>query len=139
MGGRRWRWRKRGSARAFSCPSHPFPCDHPPRSQQQPDTTPRRLAIIESFCPKLADADQTRKWVEEAIAKIGASKPGDVGKARCPDLVASVSGLEGVWAHRTSAECDRPCPQVIGAVLKAHKGEVDNATVKAEAEKILGK
>lgn len=31
-----------------------------------------------------------------------------------------------------------PWRQVIGAVLKAHKGEVDNALVKAEAEKILG-
>lgn len=28
--------------------------------------------------------------------------------------------------------------QVMGAVIKAHKGEVDNAIAKAEAEKILG-
>ena len=39
------------------------------------------LAVIEEFLPKLADADQTRVWVKEAIAASGASSPREIGKA----------------------------------------------------------
>lgn len=38
------------------------------------------LALIESFLPQLADAATTEAWVVAAIAAVGATKPGDVGK-----------------------------------------------------------
>jgi hypothetical protein len=60
------------------------------------------LAVIESFLPRLADAEATRAWVREAIAASGASKAADVGR-------------------------------VMGAVMKAHRGEVDGALARAIA------
>ncbi len=38
------------------------------------------LAVIDSFLPQLADEAQTRAWAEAAIAQVGASGPGDMGK-----------------------------------------------------------
>lgn len=38
------------------------------------------LEVIESFLPQLADEAQTRAWAEAAIAQVGASGPGDMGK-----------------------------------------------------------
>ena len=67
----------------------------------------RELKIIEEFLPKLADEATTTRWVQEAVAALGASKPGDVGK-------------------------------VMGAMIKAHKGEVDSALAKTVAERLLG-
>jgi len=52
------------------------------------------LAVIEGFLPSLADEATTRAWVDEAIAKTGASSPADMGK-------------------------------VMGALMGAHKGEID--------------
>lgn len=66
------------------------------------------LEVIETFLPSLADASQTRSWVEAAIAETGASAPGDVGR-------------------------------VMGAVMKAHKGDVDGQLAKKLAAELLGK
>src|SRR5688572_12686765 len=38
------------------------------------------LAVIESFLPKVADEATTRQWVQEAIAKSGATSSRDIGK-----------------------------------------------------------
>ena len=64
------------------------------------------LELIETFLPSLADASQTRSWVEAAIAETGASTPGDVGR-------------------------------VMGAVMKAHKGDVDGQLAKQLAAELL--
>ncbi len=64
------------------------------------------LALIETFLPSLADAAQTRSWVEAAIAETGASSPSDVGR-------------------------------VMGAVMKAHKGDVDGPLAKKLAAELL--
>ncbi|MBW2493504.1 MAG: GatB/YqeY domain-containing protein [Deltaproteobacteria bacterium] len=64
------------------------------------------LEVIETFLPSLADALQTRSWVEAAIAETGASAPGDVGR-------------------------------VMGAVMKAHKGDVDGQLAKKLAAELL--
>ena len=66
------------------------------------------LELIETFLPSLADASQTRSWVEAAIAETGASAPGDVGR-------------------------------VMGAVMKAHKGDVDGQLAKKLAAELLSK
>jgi hypothetical protein len=63
-------------------------------------------ALIESFLPSLASLEVTEGWVREAIAALGASKPGDAGK-------------------------------VMGAVNKAHKGDVDNLLLKSVVERLL--
>ena len=65
------------------------------------------LAVIGEFLPKLADAEQTARWVDEAIAASGATKAGDVGR-------------------------------VMGALMKAHKGDVDGVLAKDIATKKLG-
>jgi uncharacterized protein YqeY len=65
------------------------------------------LAVIEEFLPKLVDEATTRRWVEEAIAASGATKPGDVGRA-------------------------------MGALMKAHKAEVDAALARSLAAELLG-
>lgn len=43
-------------------------------------TEKNELAIIETYLPNLADADQTRAWVEAAIASTGAASPKEMGK-----------------------------------------------------------
>ena len=57
------------------------------------------LSVIEAFLPSLADTATTTTWVEAAIAKTGASGPGDMGR-------------------------------VMGAIMGAHKGEVDGGMAK---------
>ena len=74
--------------------------------EDRADAERAELAVIEEFLPSLADEAQTRRWVEEAIASIGASEPGDVGR-------------------------------VMGAVMKAHKGEVDGGLAKTLAAELL--
>ena len=65
------------------------------------------MAVIGEFLPKLADEATTRRWVDEAIAASGASKPGDVGR-------------------------------VMGALMKAHKGDVDGNLARRIATERLG-
>ncbi len=64
------------------------------------------MRVIDAYLPKLADAEQTRAWVTEAIAAVGATSKKEVGK-------------------------------VTGAVMKAHKGDVDAGLAKSIAESIL--
>ena len=65
------------------------------------------LAVIEGFLPKLADADQTRAWVKEAIAASGASSPREIGKA-------------------------------MGALMRAHKGDIDGSLARSILQEELG-
>jgi uncharacterized protein YqeY len=63
-------------------------------------------SIIQEFLPQLADEEQTRVWVQEAIASSGAEQPGDMGR-------------------------------VMGAMMKAHKGEIDGTLAKNIAAELL--
>lgn len=65
------------------------------------------LAIIETFLPALADEAQTTVWVQEAIAKTGASSMADMGK-------------------------------VMGALMGAHKAEVDGKIAQQVVKSLLG-
>jgi hypothetical protein len=65
------------------------------------------LAIIDGFLPKLADEEQTRVWVKEAIAASGATSPREMGKA-------------------------------MGALMKAHKADVDAGIARKLLERELG-
>jgi uncharacterized protein YqeY len=64
------------------------------------------LAVIETYLPRLADEETTRRWVQEAIDASGAKAPGDLGR-------------------------------VMGAVMKAHKGEVDGNLARQVATQLL--
>jgi uncharacterized protein YqeY len=64
------------------------------------------LAVIEEFLPRLADAAQTRGFVEAAIAETGARTARDLGR-------------------------------VMGAVMKAHRGEVDGNLARRIASELL--
>jgi len=64
------------------------------------------LVVIESFLPKLADEETTRRWVQEAIQQSGATAARDLGR-------------------------------VMGAVMKAHKGEVDGNLARRLAGELL--
>ena len=64
------------------------------------------LAGIQEFLPQLADEDQTRVWVEEAIAQTGASEKKDMGK-------------------------------VMGALMGAHKAEIDGNIARQIVQELL--
>ena len=64
------------------------------------------LAVIQEFLPQLADEDQTRVWVEEAIAQTGASEKKDMGK-------------------------------VMGALMGAHKAEIDGNIARQIVQELL--
>ncbi|MCO4746648.1 MAG: GatB/YqeY domain-containing protein [Proteobacteria bacterium] len=53
------------------------------------------LAVIQEFLPQLADEAQTRAWVEEAIAKTGASAMRDMGKVMGMLMGAHKAELDG--------------------------------------------
>lgn len=57
------------------------------------------LAVIESFLPRLADADTTRAWVREAIAATGASSPSDIGKVMGKLMGAHRDEMDGKLAQ----------------------------------------
>lgn len=44
------------------------------------DAEQAELNVIEQWLPTLASREQTIEWAKEAIEKVGASKPSDVGK-----------------------------------------------------------
>lgn len=67
--------------------------------QDLADVEAAELAIIDTFLPKLADAAQTRIWVDEAVAQTGAGSMRDMGK-------------------------------VMGALMKAHRAEIDGGLAK---------
>jgi uncharacterized protein YqeY len=64
------------------------------------------LAVIQEFLPQLADAAQTREWVEAAIAESGASGPKEMGK-------------------------------VMGALMKAHKADIDGNLAREIVQELL--
>ena len=64
------------------------------------------MAVIQEFLPQLADAAQTRIWVEEAIASSGASEAKDMGK-------------------------------VMGALMKAHKADIDGNVAREIVQELL--
>jgi len=64
------------------------------------------MAVIQEFLPQLADAAQTRTWVEEAIASSGASEAKDMGK-------------------------------VMGALMKAHKADIDGNVAREIVQELL--
>jgi len=62
------------------------------------------LAVIEAFLPTLADEATTRAWVDEAIAKTGASSPADMGKVMGALMGAHKDELDGGLANRIVRE-----------------------------------
>lgn len=76
------------------------------RRPEMADAERAELAIIEEFLPRLADEAQSRAWVAEAIASVGAKSPSDSGK-------------------------------VMGALMKAHKGEIDGVRAKQLVDALL--
>lgn len=71
------------------------------------DAERAELAVIQEFLPQLADAAQTRIWVEEAIAQTGAAEKKDMGK-------------------------------VMGALMKAHKADLDGNIAREIVQELLG-
>lgn len=57
------------------------------------------LAVIEEFLPSLADAAQTRIWVEAAIASTGASAMSDMGKVMGVLMKGHKDELDGKLAN----------------------------------------
>ncbi len=70
------------------------------------DAERAELAVLEEFLPQLADASQTRVWVEEAIATTGASGAKEMGK-------------------------------VMGALMKAHKADIDGNVARGIVQELL--
>lgn len=62
------------------------------------------LAVIESFLPSLADEDTTRTWVASAIARVGATGPGDLGKVMGVLMKEHKGELDGKLANRVARE-----------------------------------
>jgi len=71
------------------------------------DAERAELAVLEEFLPQLADASQTRVWVEEAISTTGASGAKEMGK-------------------------------VMGALMKAHKADIDGNVARGIVQELLG-
>ena len=74
--------------------------------EEMADTERAELVVIEEFLPELADAAQTRVWVEAAIAETGAREPKEMGK-------------------------------VMGALMKAHKPEIDGNLAREIVQELL--
>jgi hypothetical protein len=70
------------------------------------DAERAELVVLEEFLPQLADASQTRVWVEEAIATTGASGAKEMGK-------------------------------VMGALMKAHKADIDGNVARGIVQELL--
>ena len=62
------------------------------------------LIILESFLPRLADAAQTRAWVEEAIASTGAQSARERGKVMAALMKAHKADLDGKIATQNVSE-----------------------------------
>jgi uncharacterized protein YqeY len=74
--------------------------------EEQAAAEREEMAVIQEFLPQLADEEQTRAWVREAIENSGAKQPGELGR-------------------------------VMGAMMKAHKGEIDGGLAKDIAMELL--
>ena len=64
------------------------------------DAEKAELAILEQFLPKLADAATTEQWVDEAIAKTGASSMKDMGKLMGALMGAHKGEIDGKLANQ---------------------------------------
>lgn len=62
------------------------------------------LSVIEGFLPQLADAAQTRLWVQEAIAQVGATEPSHAGKVMGALMRAHRTDIDGTLAKQIVAE-----------------------------------
>jgi len=62
------------------------------------------LSLIQTYLPSTADEATTRGWVEEAIAAIGATKPGDVGKVMGAVMKGHRSEVDGALVKKVAAE-----------------------------------
>lgn len=63
-----------------------------------------QLSVAEAYLPKLADEDQTRAWVQDAIAAAGATEPQHVGKVMGQLMRAHRGEVDGGLAKRIAAE-----------------------------------
>ena len=57
------------------------------------------LEVIEAFLPQLADAAQTRAWVEEAIAATGATEKREMGKVMGALMKSHKADVDGNLAR----------------------------------------
>lgn len=73
---------------------------------ERADAEQAELELISQWLPTLADKDQTRMWVQDAIAQAG--EPVNIGK-------------------------------VMGALMKAHKGQVDGSLAQEVVKEEVGK
>ncbi|KAK1866094.1 hypothetical protein I4F81_008614 [Pyropia yezoensis] len=62
------------------------------------------LALIETYLPSTADEATTRAWVEAAIAAVGATKPGDVGKVMGGVMKAHRAEVDGALVKKIAGE-----------------------------------
>lgn len=62
------------------------------------------LEVIAAFLPSLADADQTRAWVEAAIAESGAASPKEMGKVMGVLMKAHKGEMDGTLARNIAQE-----------------------------------
>lgn len=61
-------------------------------AQDRADAERAELAVIERWLPKLADEEQTRIWVQEAIALVGGDNMGKVMGALMKEHKAELDG-----------------------------------------------
>lgn len=69
-----------------------------------PQSEKFELALIETYLPSTADEATTRAWVEAAIAAVGASKPGDVGKVMGGVMKAHRAEVDGALVKKIAGE-----------------------------------
>eukprot|EP00168_Porphyra_purpurea_P014846 TRINITY_DN4367_c0_g2_i1.p1 TRINITY_DN4367_c0_g2~~TRINITY_DN4367_c0_g2_i1.p1 ORF type:complete len:141 (+),score=70.95 TRINITY_DN4367_c0_g2_i1:58-423(+) len=62
------------------------------------------LSLIQTYLPSTADEATTRGWVAEAIAAIGATKPGDVGKVMGAVMKGHRTEVDGALVKKVAAE-----------------------------------
>ena len=67
-------------------------------------TEKAEFAIINEFLPSLADADQTRAWVEAAIAATGASSPKEMGKVMGAVMKDHRSDVDGNLVRQIASQ-----------------------------------
>ena len=72
--------------------------------EEQAAAEREELSIIQGFLPQLADEEQTRVWVQEAIASSGAEQPGDMGRVMGIMMKAHKGEIDGTLAKNIAVE-----------------------------------
>ena len=72
------------------------------------------LGVIQEFLPSLADEDQTRAWVQEAINATSASAAGDAGRVMATVMKAHKGEVDGALARRVAEEILTGCGAASG-------------------------